>query len=205
MALESAVKDESKGENTWAYYGFNYDSPTAQAFPKEACWQCHNQNGAVENSFVQFYPQLLDVALAQGTVKPTVDIPPGVERTYKNVLAQGWAKTAPALQEARRKYPDAAVFEEGNLNMMGYGLVQAKRTEDAIGVFQWTAEQFPQSPNAFDSLADAYTAAKRRDQAIAATKHELTLLEGASGLSQDQRNRLKNAAEDRLKELNKTN
>ena len=43
--------------------------PPAQAFPKTAaCFQCHNANTAVDKSFVQFYPTLLPIARAKGTL-----------------------------------------------------------------------------------------------------------------------------------------
>jgi acyl carrier protein phosphodiesterase len=35
-----------------------------------ACVECHTNNTAVERTFVQFYPTLLEVARAKGTVKP---------------------------------------------------------------------------------------------------------------------------------------
>jgi len=33
------------------------------------CYSCHAQNGAVDNTFVQFYPTLIDVAKKHGTFK----------------------------------------------------------------------------------------------------------------------------------------
>jgi hypothetical protein len=35
-----------------------------------SCVQCHSEHGAVERTFVQFYPHLLDVAREKGTLKP---------------------------------------------------------------------------------------------------------------------------------------
>ena len=32
----------------------------AKAFPKEACWNCHNEHAKTDNVFVQFYPTLRD-------------------------------------------------------------------------------------------------------------------------------------------------
>jgi hypothetical protein len=33
------------------------------------CVDCHVKHGAVERTFVQFYPQLMEVAKAKGTVR----------------------------------------------------------------------------------------------------------------------------------------
>jgi hypothetical protein len=68
------VKDEGRFPDKWAYFGFG-DSGTAakpMAPAKNECWKCHEDNAAVEHSFVQFYPELLKIARAKGTIKPGV-------------------------------------------------------------------------------------------------------------------------------------
>ena len=39
-----------------------------------SCNTCHAEHGAVDNTFVQFYPELLAVAKAKGTIKPGYDL-----------------------------------------------------------------------------------------------------------------------------------
>src|SRR2546422_3396978 len=71
VAVEAAVKDESRFPEKWAYFGFGGPGSirsSAKAFPAEACHSCHSKNGAVENTFVQFYPTLLEVAEGKGTL-----------------------------------------------------------------------------------------------------------------------------------------
>ena len=62
LGIEAAVKDSSRFPEGWAYFGFirpgQPDAPTARAFPKEACWDCHRQHGETDNVFTQFYPVL---------------------------------------------------------------------------------------------------------------------------------------------------
>jgi hypothetical protein len=74
VGLDVEVKDGSRFPDKWAYFGFNDTAKTASAITpgKNACWNCHDQNAAVEHSFVQFYPELLKVARAKGSLKPTV-------------------------------------------------------------------------------------------------------------------------------------
>jgi cytochrome P460 len=76
LGLAVEVKDEKRFPDTWAYFGFSADGKNASAITpgKNDCWQCHEQNAAVEHSFVQFYPELLKVARAKGTIKPTVHL-----------------------------------------------------------------------------------------------------------------------------------
>jgi Cytochrome P460 len=76
MGLDVEVKDEKRFADKWAYFGFNSgEKATSASTPsKNDCWQCHEQNAAVEHSFVQFYPELLKVAKEKGTIKPTVHL-----------------------------------------------------------------------------------------------------------------------------------
>jgi hypothetical protein len=65
---EIHVKDASRGG--WAFYGFTKGATEGTLFPKtENCYSCHDQNGAVDSTFVQFYPTLIDTAKAKGTFK----------------------------------------------------------------------------------------------------------------------------------------
>jgi cytochrome P460 len=66
-----AVEVEVKSGGKWAFYGFGSGSGPAKQIPATAtCYSCHAQHGAVDNTFVQFYPTLLSVARAKGTLKP---------------------------------------------------------------------------------------------------------------------------------------
>lgn len=72
LGVEAEVKDGWRFPEKWAYFGFGVDGKTASKIPQAHCWTCHNQNAAVENSFVQFYPTLLKVAREKNTIKPSV-------------------------------------------------------------------------------------------------------------------------------------
>src|SRR6516164_2974894 len=69
MGLEVHVKDEARfAPGKWAFLGFD-DTKTAKMIPKEApCYPSHQYHGAVETTFVQFYPTLLPVAQSKGTL-----------------------------------------------------------------------------------------------------------------------------------------
>jgi hypothetical protein len=62
IGIEVALKDEKRFPEKWAYFNFigSGGAPLAQAkpFAKESCWKCHNEHGAADNVFVQFYPVL---------------------------------------------------------------------------------------------------------------------------------------------------
>jgi hypothetical protein len=78
QGLAMEVKDASRFPDKWAYFSFGSDSKTAAPMsgPKDACWTCHNNNAAVEHTFVQFYPTLKPVAEKFGTYRQQADQTP---------------------------------------------------------------------------------------------------------------------------------
>lgn len=69
--MEVHVKDESRFPGKWAFFAFGQSGKTGNLFQKQdGCYSCHEQHGAVDSTFVQFYPTLMDVAKQKGTVKP---------------------------------------------------------------------------------------------------------------------------------------
>jgi len=74
-SLEAEVKD-SRFSDGWAFYDFGRAQSlkdVAEPLSGNAvrsCVECHTKNTAVERTFVQFYPTLLEVARQKGTLKP---------------------------------------------------------------------------------------------------------------------------------------
>jgi hypothetical protein len=70
MARSIHIKDEAHFPGKWAFVGFG-DNNVGRTFPKEAvCYSCHEQHAAVDTTFVQFYPTLLQIATKKGTLSP---------------------------------------------------------------------------------------------------------------------------------------
>jgi len=71
MAFEAEVKDSARFPgNGWAFFALG-NGKTAKMIPRTAsCYTCHPDKGAVDNTFVQFYPTLLPVAKTKGTLTP---------------------------------------------------------------------------------------------------------------------------------------
>jgi hypothetical protein len=71
VGFEAHVKDTARFKGGWAFFGFGDDKP-AEAIPASAsCYSCHQQHGAADTTFVQFYPTLLPVATKLGTLNPS--------------------------------------------------------------------------------------------------------------------------------------
>jgi cytochrome P460 len=72
-ALEIHLKDQARFPATrWGFFAFDSaEQKTAKPFPPSSrCQECHSRHGAVDETFVQFYPTLIPVARAKGTFKP---------------------------------------------------------------------------------------------------------------------------------------
>jgi Cytochrome P460 len=70
MGREVHVKDEARFPGKWAFFGFD-NGNAGELFPTSAsCYSCHADHGAVDTTFVQFYPTLLGIAKGKGTLSP---------------------------------------------------------------------------------------------------------------------------------------
>jgi tetratricopeptide (TPR) repeat protein len=195
--LDIEVKDSSR-PSEWSYYNFNPGTSSANALGGGACANCHNTNAAVEHTFVQFYPTLLDFSIEKGLIKPTVNIPLNQSRFLKVLDAGGWEKAEQAYREDRKKNPDSDLLNERALNQTGYQLLGEKKNAEAISVFTLVIKDYPKSTNAYDSLGDAYVAAGQAEPAIAASEKELALAQSDSSLTADQKKQFAEAAQKRV-------
>jgi hypothetical protein len=71
MGREVHVKDEARFPGKWAFFNAE-DGVTGKLLPREMdCYSCHEQHGAVDTTFVQFYPTLLEIAKKKNTLSAT--------------------------------------------------------------------------------------------------------------------------------------
>jgi Cytochrome P460 len=71
IGIEAEVKDRSRFlGNGWVFVSFGKSSVGKILPHTQDCYGCHLEHGAVDNTFVQFYPALLKIAKQKGTFKP---------------------------------------------------------------------------------------------------------------------------------------
>ena len=68
VAIEAHVKD-ARFPGGWAFFEFKKSDRAGPVPTTAPCYSCHQQNGAVDTTFVQFYPTLREVAAKKGTLK----------------------------------------------------------------------------------------------------------------------------------------
>lgn len=74
-----------------------------------------------------------------------------------DALSANEVSSAVKLYRAFKADPtNAYVNTERSMNNLGYRLLQMKRLEQAVEIFKLNVESYPQSANAYDSLAEAY-------------------------------------------------
>ncbi len=67
--LEIHVKDSARFAGGWAFFVSSDGKSDGRLKPPGAdCYSCHSQHGAVDTTFVQFYPTLFPIAEAKGTL-----------------------------------------------------------------------------------------------------------------------------------------
>lgn len=72
IALEVLVKDEQRFKEGWGFFDFSHSRQAAEKISVSAdCYSCHRENAAVEWTFVQFYPTLIDIAKDKGSFRET--------------------------------------------------------------------------------------------------------------------------------------
>jgi hypothetical protein len=207
IVVEAAVKDESRFPEKWGYFGFpgpaGHLANTSKRIPATAsCNQCHGKNAAVENTFVQFYPTLLEVAEAKGTLNSYYQRPaPTANRFYNTIASEGWQKAHIVFSEAKKRDPEADLFTEPSLNRVGYQLLSNGKKQEASEVFALVASTWPASANAQDSYAESLEAVGRKQDAVSATKKALVLVEKDSSIDAERRQRLIEGAKARLGRL----
>jgi len=70
MGMEVHLKDPSRFPGGWAFFDVD-DAGRGSLIKRPAtCYSCHEEHGAVDTTFVQFYPVLLSLARDKGTLDP---------------------------------------------------------------------------------------------------------------------------------------
>ena len=70
MGVEAHVKDSKRFPAGWGFFEFQGEEPAVRIPEAADCYACHRQHGAVDSTFVQFYPTLIGIAASKKTLAP---------------------------------------------------------------------------------------------------------------------------------------
>lgn len=105
-------------------------------------------------------------------------IPRSIAATILRPLHEHGVEVAIArYRELQADAPGDYLFNPGELNRLGYGLLRKGRVQDAVALWEVNAEQYPDDWNVHDSLGDGYAASGPAfaGQAIASFERSLAL------------------------------
>jgi dienelactone hydrolase len=163
---------------------------------------------AVEKGLQPAILDWFDAHLRNASPKPLASAaaaaPTRVEQFWKVLArADGEAEARRIIVETRTQDPKYVLFPEGELNLFGYEVLQSD-PQHAVWLFKLNVEAYPKSANPHDSLADAYLAAGKRQEALEHAEKALQLLPADTSITDEFRARVKESAEQKVRELRKT-
>ena len=143
-----------------------YDFASDQNANKERAREMYRMLGSINEHLKKIQPSgdkrvnMWCNTCHHGKPRPTT-LEEELEAAFRRSGATG---VVARYDELRKRYygKDAYDFGEDSLNSLGYDLLGRKEHDAAIAVFRLNAAQFPQSGNAWDSLAEGYMAADKK-------------------------------------------
>ena len=111
------------------------------------------------------------------------------------------SKAPQLFAEAHQRYPKEIIFSEPIMNRLGYEYLQDGNPQAAIALFQLNVTAYPDSPNVYDSLGDAYVATGQTDLARQNAQETLDLLAHYTKYSEAQSKTLRDSAQKKLSQL----
>jgi dienelactone hydrolase len=131
-------------------------------------------------------------------------IPPEVHILDQIDQPGGAAKVGQLLEETRQHDPKAILFSEATVNFVGYEHIQFGDVKGAVEIMKLNLTAYPNSPNVYDSLSDAYLSNGQKDLARQFAKKALEFLSSDTTDNEQIRNAIRANAEQKLKQLGDT-
>src|SRR5580704_2028798 len=113
-------------------------------------------------------------------------------------LADQVGKTLAADRQLGDQTPP---FPEVIVNQLGYEHLQLGDLKGAVEIMKLNVAAYPNSPNAYDSLSDAYLAAGQKDLALQNAKEAIALLANDTAENEQRRNDIRDSAQEKINQL----
>jgi hypothetical protein len=123
-------------------------------------------------------------------------LPANAQTPFEFFQAGKYSQAIDLYRAFQRQHPDDELVSEARLNALGYQFLRNGRINEALAVFRVSTQLYPNSTNAFDSLAEAFEAigdnasaidsyqkAAELDPANTHSRQKLSQLQGLHGKS----------------------
>jgi CubicO group peptidase (beta-lactamase class C family) len=130
-------------------------------------------NNSGDAPFRAIFAGVFDVLYGR---EPAWPLPSAGDAVHAVASQQGAGAAIAHYRELQASAPRDYEFSERSLNALGYALMQEGRPADAVGIFRFMVESYPQSGNAWDSLGEGLANDGERDEAIRAYRRSLELM-----------------------------
>lgn len=115
---------------------------------------------------------IISILNGQPVIAPKKSI---AESLYKTAKEKGGTAAVAEYRKLKATNPDKYDFAEGELNTLGYQILNLGKTKDAIEIFKLNVEMFPKASNPYDSLGEAYMKEGNKQLALVNYKKSVEL------------------------------
>jgi dienelactone hydrolase len=153
------------------------------------------------STIVEWYGKTLNETRVKESAKSTAK--PSAIQEFWDTLGKpgGAARATRLLEDAKKKDPNAFLFPESAINLMGYQRMTEGKTKEAIEIFKINVLAYPHSANVYDSLGDAYMADHQNAMAIEYSEKTLKVLKDDPPANAAMAESLRKSAEDKIHKL----
>ncbi|HZV69356.1 MAG TPA: DJ-1/PfpI family protein [Saprospiraceae bacterium] len=135
------------------------------------------QSAVLLSKVVSWYPNSSEAYSLMHTAYRKIGKPaPLKEEQFLKLVDEGQLETARSeVSKNLKKFPGWKLFNEDQMNLRSYALLGDKKYPEALIVFQMITDVYPDSWNAWDSLAEGYLGSGNQKEAIKYYKKSLEL------------------------------
>jgi dienelactone hydrolase len=105
------------------------------------------------------------------------------------------------LSASHQRADQPAPLPEVIVNQLGYEHIQVGDLKGAVEIMKLNVAAYPNSPNTYDSLSDAYLAAGQKDLALQNARKAIELLPNDTAENEQRRNDIRDSAQQKINQL----
>ncbi len=131
---------------------------------------------------------------------PAIKAAPSRDELAAIIAGQGIERAVQVYREARKRDPEAAIFEEERMNQLANEMARCDQPQTAIELLKLNVEAHPQSVTALINLGNAYATAGQKELAKQRFERALALLPNDATLNGNQKEQMKQTLQQKIEQ-----